>query len=288
MIVLPNLQLLEFKELAMSINTMQNHSKIFLIISLIILFSLSATVFGKSPEDKGFEIAARSDRSDNGYGDSKVEMTMILRNAAGDETTRSINFITLERENEEVGDKSLVLFNTPRDIKGTALLSHAQILQPDNQWLYLPALKRVKRISSSNKSGPFVGSEFAFEDFTATELRKFSYKFLREEPCGELICDVLERVPLYKKSGYSKQISWIDQSIFQLRKLEFYDRRGQLLKVLEASDYREYLDGIWRSHKFVMKNLQTKKQTDLIWKDYQFKSGLTDNAFEKGKLSRIR
>ena len=288
MIVLPNLQLLEFKELAMSINTMQNHSKTFLIISLIILFSLSATVFGKSPEDKGFEIAARSDRSDNGYGDSKVEMTMILRNAAGDETTRSINFITLERENEEVGDKSLVLFNTPRDIKGTALLSHAQILQPDNQWLYLPALKRVKRISSSNKSGPFVGSEFAFEDFTATELRKFSYKFLREEPCGELICDVLERVPLYKKSGYSKQISWIDQSIFQLRKLEFYDRRGQLLKVLEASDYREYLDGIWRSHKFVMKNLQTKKQTDLIWKDYQFKSGLTDNAFEKGKLSRIR
>ena len=60
---------------------------------------------------------------------------MILRNAAGDETTRSISFTTLERENEDVGDKSLVLFNTPRDIKGTALLSHAQILEPDNQWL---------------------------------------------------------------------------------------------------------------------------------------------------------
>ena len=133
-----------------------------------------------------------------------------------------------------------------------------------------------------------MGSEFAFEDFTATELKKFSYKFLREEPCGELTCDVLERVPLYKKSGYSKQISWIDQSIFQLRKLEFYDRRGQLLKVLEASDYREYLDGIWRSHRFAMKNVQTKKQTDLIWEDYQFKTGLTDNAFEKGKLNRIR
>ena len=272
----------------MSINATEYYAKAFLIISLIFLLSLSVTAFGESPEDKGYEIAARSDRSDNGYGDSKVEMTMILRNAAGDETTRSISFTTLERENEDVGDKSLVLFNTPRDIKGTALLSHAQILKPDNQWLYLPALKRVKRISSSNKSGPFVGSEFAFEDFTATELKKFSYKFLREEPCGELTCDVLERVPLYKKSGYSKQISWIDQSIFQLRKLEFYDRRGQLLKVLEASDYREYLDGIWRSHRFAMKNVQTKKQTDLIWEDYQFKTGLNDNAFEKGKLSRIR
>ena len=81
-----------------------------------------------------------------------------------------------------------------------------------------------------------MGSDFAFEDFTATELKKFSYKFLREEPCGELTCDVLERVPLYKKSGYSKQISWIDQSIFQLRKLEFYDRRGCLLYTSDAAD----------------------------------------------------
>ena len=265
-----------------------NYLRVVLIILSMFLICIPSVSFSKSPEEKGFEIAARSDRSDNGYGDSKVIMKMILKNAAGDETTRSISFTTLERDNEDVGDKSLVLFNTPRDIKGTALLSHAQILEADNQWLYLPALKRVKRISSSNKSGPFVGSEFAFEDFTASELKKFSYKFLREEPCGELTCDVLERIPLYEKSGYSKQISWIDQSIFQLRKLEFYDRRGQLLKILEASDYREYLDGIWRSHKFVMKNAQTKKQTDLLWEDYQFMTGLTSNAFEKGKLSRVR
>ena len=265
-----------------------NYMRVILIISSTFLLCIPSTSFGESPEEKGFEIAARSDRSDTGYGDSRVKMTMILRNAAGDETTRSINFTTLERDNEDVGDKSLVLFNTPRDIKGTALLSHAQILEADDQWLYLPALKRVKRISSSNKSGPFVGSEFAFEDFTASELKKFSYKFLREEACGKFTCDVLERIPLYEKSGYSKQISWIDQSIFQLRKLEFYDRRGQLLKVMEASNYKEYLDGIWRSHKFVMKNVQTKKQTDLIWDDYQFRTGLTANAFEKGKLSRAR
>ena len=107
----------------MSINVTEHYAKALLTTSLIFLLSLSVTAFGESPEDKGYEIAARSDRSDNGYGDSKVEMTMILRNAAGDETTRSISFTTLERENEDVGDKSLVLFNTPRDIKGTALLS---------------------------------------------------------------------------------------------------------------------------------------------------------------------
>jgi hypothetical protein len=126
---------------------------------------------------------------------------MILRNAAGQESTRSLKIATLEKPDESVGDKSLVLFDTPRDIEGTALLSHAKILDPDDQWLYLPALKRVKRISSSNKSGPFVGSEFAFEDFTAIELNKFEYRYVGEQACGDLTCDVIERTPVVGGPG---------------------------------------------------------------------------------------
>jgi len=238
-------------------------------------------------EDRGYEIAARSDRSDVGFGDSEVELQMILRNAAGQQSTRSLRIATLEKPDETVGDKSLVVFDTPRDIEGTALLSHAKILDPDNQWLYLPALKRVKRISSSNKSGPFVGSEFAFEDFTAIELNKFDYTVVGQEVCGELNCDVLERTPLYENSGYTKQVSWVDQTDFQIRKVEFYDRRGDLLKVLELSDYRNY-EGIWRAHKLSMTNVQTRKQTDLIYGDYAFNNGLAENDFVKGRLSRLR
>ena len=104
---------------------------------------LAATPVFADNVQKGFDIAARADRTDNGFADSSVDVTMVLRNAAGQETTRSMSFTTLEKENEDVGDKSLVLFNTPRDIEGTALLSHAKILDPDDQWLYLPALKRV-------------------------------------------------------------------------------------------------------------------------------------------------
>ena len=126
-----------------------------------------------SIEERGFEIAARSDRSDVGFADSEVSLTMLLRNKAGQETQRSLQIRTLEKADESVGDRSLVLFDSPRDIEGTALLSHAKILDPDDQWLFLPALKRVKRISSANKSGPFVGSEFAFEDFTSLELNKY-------------------------------------------------------------------------------------------------------------------
>ena len=96
-----------------------------------------------TPGETGFEIAARSDRTDNGFAESEVELQMVLRNAAGQEATRSLRISTLEKPDESVGDKSLVFFNTPRDIEGTALLSHAKILDPDDQWLYLPALKRV-------------------------------------------------------------------------------------------------------------------------------------------------
>ncbi len=258
------------------------------VFALTLTLFSSATVFAQSAEEKGFEIAARSDRSDRGFSDSTVKLSMILRNAAGKESSRTLEIKTFEVQDESVGDKSLVVFDNPRDIKGTALLSHAKILDPDDQWLFLPALKRVKRISSTNKSGPFVGSEFAFEDFTATELNKYSYKWIGEEPCGEFTCDIIERYPRYENSGYTKQVSWVDQSVYQVRKLDFYDRKDTLLKTLIFKDYREYEGGVWRSHTFSMKNHQTEKSTDLIYTDYKFKTGLTENDFVKGVLKRVR
>ena len=131
-------------------------------LALAFGIAFAAPVAANTPAEQGFEIAARSDRSDVGFGDSRVELQMILQNAAGQQSTRSLKIATLEKPDESVGDKSLVLFDTPRDIEGTALLSHAKILDPDDQWLFLPALKRVKRIASSNKSGPFVGSDPKF------------------------------------------------------------------------------------------------------------------------------
>ncbi|WP_262690401.1 outer membrane lipoprotein-sorting protein [Kordiimonas aestuarii] len=238
-------------------------------------------------EDKGYDIAARSDRTDTGFGDSEVTAVMTLTNAAGATSTREMYFKTLERENEQVGDKSLTVFVTPRDVQGTALLSHAKILEPDDQWLFLPALKRVKRISSANKSGPFVGSEFAFEDFTSTELNKYKYKYIGEETVDGMTMDVVERFPLYENSGYTRQVAYVDQDVYQVRKIEFYDRKDSLLKTLSLEDYREY-DGIWRTHKLVMTNHQTNKSTTLSYGDYTFGTGLSDNDFDKGVLKRIR
>jgi hypothetical protein len=254
--------------------------------------ALFLTTFGSlaaaEPADKGFEIAARSDRSDRGFGSSTVGMKMVLRNAAGKQTERDLELRTLEVPDEEMGDKSLIIFKSPADIDGTALLSHARILDPDDQWLYLPALKRVKRISSVNKSGPFVGSEFAFEDFTSLELNKFTYSYVREEPCGDFVCDVLERTPRYEHSGYTRQLAWVDQDVHQIRTVEFYDRRGDLLKTLTLEDYKLYADAYWRAQTLKMVNHQTGKSTDLIYSDYEFGIDLADGDFVKGVLTRIR
>jgi hypothetical protein len=241
------------------------------------------------PNEKvAFEIAARSDRSDRGFANSKAELVMVLRNAAGRETERKLEITTYELPAEEIGDRTLVKFTAPRDINGTALLSHAHILKADDQWLYLPSIKRIKRISSANKSGPFVGSEFAFEDMTGQELNKYSYSYISERPCGELVCDLVERSPLYKGSAYSRQVAWIDQKHFQLRKVEYYDRKGDALKTLEYSDYRLYENGFWRPHLLAMNNHQTGKETELQFRDYQFGLKLSERDFVKGKLSRLR
>lgn len=254
----------------------------------LIAVAFMTVATANTQEDKGLEIAARSDRSDRGFTNSVVDLKMILRNKAGKETTRSLRLSTLELPDENVGDRTLIVFDTPADIDGTALLSHAKILDPDDQWLYLPALKRIKRISSVNKSGPFVGSEFAFEDFTAQELNKYTHRFVREQDCGESTCDVIERTPRYKYSGYTRQLAWIDQEVFQVRKIEFYDRRGDLLKTLVLNQYREYEGGYWRPQRMEMVNHKTGKETDLVYSDYAFKTGLVDRDFVKNALKRLR
>jgi hypothetical protein len=269
--------------------SLHNPLEVLAVLTMVGLSIFAANQsFAAAAEDRGFEIAARSDRSDRGFGDSRVNLHMILRNAAGAESTRTLSLTTLEIPDENLGDKSLIVFDTPADIEGTSLLSHARILDPDNQWLYLPALKRVKRISSVNKSGPFVGSEFAFEDFTSLELNKYEYRYIDEKPCGDLVCDVVERIPRYEYSGYTRQITWVDQDVYQVRRVEFYDRRGDLLKTLTLDDYRQYDDRYWRPHLMAMVNHQTGKSTDLVYSDYVFKNDLAERDFEKGVLKRQR
>ncbi len=239
-----------------------------------------------SAEDMGRQIADEWDLRDQGFGDTESLMEMVLVNSHGEESTREMKQKVLEVPGRDVGDKSLTIFNEPRDVKGTAFLSFAKILDPDDQWLYLPALKRVKRISSKNKSGPFVGSEFAFEDLSAQEIGKYTYKWLRDEPCGELECFVVEQYPTYENSGYTRTVVWYDKAEYRQQKIDYYDRKGSLLKTLEFSDFKQYLDKYWRAHSMYMTNHQTGKKTHLIFSEIKFQTGLSEGDLNKNSLAR--
>ena len=240
----------------------------------------------QSPEEKGLAIAEEMDRRDRGWGDQSADLAMILRNRRGQESRRAIRVSTLEVEGD--GDKSLTVFDSPRDVKGSAFLSHTHATKPDDQWLYLPALKRVKRISSANKSGPFMGSEFAYEDLASQEVGKYRYKWLRDEALDGRKTMVVERYPEYEHSGYTRQIAWIDGEMWQPVRIEFHDRKDAPLKTLTMEDYRQYAGRYWRPGRMHMVNHQTGKSTELRWSGYRFGAGLGERDFDRNALKRAR
>jgi hypothetical protein len=186
------------------------------------------------------------------------------------------------------GDKSLIIFDTPRDIKGTAFLSFTHALIPDEQWLYLPALKRVKRISSSNKSGPFLGSEYSFEDLTSFEITRYSYLYLKDAIIDGIDCFVIEMRPTYEYSGYTRQVGWIDKTRYIIIKSEYYDRKDSLLKTQWFKKYKQYFGTYWRASQQIMTNHQNGKSTELLWENYEFGLGFTERDFDKNTLKRAR
>ena len=160
-------------------------------------------------------------------------------------------------------------------------------MDSDDQWLYLPELARVKRISSSNKSGPFVGSEFAFEDLTAAELGKYSYEWLEEITLDGLKVDKIKQIPLYKRSGYTYLIAYIDKDINQYRKVEFFNRGGAHFKTLTLSEFKNYGGTIYRPMLQQMDNHLTGKSTMLLAEVYEFGVELNENEFKSSALSQL-
>lgn len=250
--------------------------------------TLTTEAKGLTPEARGLSIAVEADKRDLGWQDSTAEMLMVLSNKQGETSERKIRIKSKEVGGKDNGDKSLTIFDSPNDVKGTAFLSYSHIVTPDEQWLYLPALKRVKRISSSNKSGPFMGSEFAFEDLSSFEVGKYTYQYLRDETLNGQKAFVVEYYPTYKHSGYKRMTSWIDQAEYRVLKTDFFDRKGDLLKTLTYHDYQQYLGQYWRSHRMSMINHQSEKTTELVWSNYQFKVGLDDADFNRNGLKRAR
>lgn len=133
-----------------------------------------------------------------------------------------------------------------------------------------------------------MGSEFAYEDISSQEVKKYTYKWLEDQSIEGNELFVVERIPQYKHSGYTRQVVWIDKEHYRPFKVDYYDRKGAHLKTLTLHDYQQYLDQYWRADRMEMINHLNGKSTSLMWNDYQFKNGFTDRDFDKNTLKRIK
>ena len=229
-----------------------------------------------------YEVAKKSQEQMSGFEDSIAQMQMHLINAAGQEKIRTMNMKVLEGKTE---DKSLMEFLTPADVRGTKFLNYEHVDRDDDQWLYLPALKRVKRIASKNKSGSFMGSEFSYEDLSASNVEKYTYTQGEAEVVtldGKKVYKSISQ-PRSKYSGYTKLISYIDTKTFLVQKIEYFDRKKKLYKVAHFNKYNKF-GNVYRSAKITMQNIQNAKTTLLVWKDEKIKNGLKERDFHKRYL----
>ncbi len=247
-----------------------------LLVSVAMLLSFSAHA------DKGYEISKHAEKVNKGFKGLQTDMQMILINAHGDEVKRSMLGKVQEREGK--GDQSMFIFKTPADVKGTKMLTWVNKTGSDDQWLFLPSLKRVKRINSSNKKGSFMGSEFSYEDLSAQEVEKFTYKYIKEDKVGDRAVHVIERFPKEKKSGYSKQTVYLDKEYNHPVKIEYYDRKSELLKTGVFSEFTK-VKTWWFYNKIEISNVQTRKKSILTWANRKVEMAFPRGQFDSKKLA---
>lgn len=257
-----------------------------LLISLIATLALSISGFAQT----GREIARQvKDRPD---GDTRQsELTMKLINKRGIVRERKLISYSIDVGKGKKDRKTMMFFLYPGDVKGTGFLTwdYDQIGKDDDKWLYLPAMKKTRRISgSSAKKDYFMGSDFTYDDMGRRHVDEDTHKLLGTEVLGGHKCWKLASTSKDKRDVFSHKIAWIRQDCLIPIKVEYYDKMGKLHRVLELSDINQ-IDGFWIAQKLKMTNVQTKHQTILEIKKPVFNLSLEESNFnvttlEKGRM----
>ena len=188
-------------------------------------------------------------------------------------------------------------FRKPASDKGTSFLTWEHKNKDDDQWLYLPALKRVRRISAADKHKSFMGTDFSYNDMAPPHPDEFTHKLLGEEKVDDNDCYLVESAhktytgdAAYKnkkKYQYSKMISYIRKDNYMLIKARFFDKKGRESKEFHARDIKK-IDGIWTSLVVEMKKLKTGHRTILTTTDIKYNTGIGDKFFSQRELKKRR
>lgn len=218
----------------------------------------------------------------NDGNDETSNLLLTLINKSGDKRIREI--VQFRKEYPGV-EKKIIFFVSPADVRNTAFLNlnYEEVGKDDDQWIYLPSLKKIKRISSESKSDYFMGSDFTYDDISDRTPDQDTHKLLRTEELNGETCFVVESIPKESGSMYSKTISWVMKDKWLYLKREFYDKDKKLLKIDSAEDYKQ-IDGIWTTTHRVMNNIQKKHKSDIVYSDVKYDTGIDDYQFTEHAL----
>ena len=214
--------------------------------------------------------------------DTQGSLTMTLTNNRGEQRVRTLTqFIKDDGKME----KKIMFFVSPADVKNTSFMNWSYTDgRSDDQWIYLPALKRTKRISSDGKSDNFMGSDFTYDDLGDRHPNQDNHKLLREETVDGKDCYVVESTPKEDDYLYSKTITWVMKENYLGLKREFYDDRGKLLKVLTIKKY-DKVDGFWTILETEMHNVQKDHRTNMKFTDVKKNKGISNSKFTERSMT---
>jgi len=250
-----------------------------LVVAVAILL---ATSFGANAQVTGRQIVEKAYNLPTGDDQTSV-LTMTLTNKSGQTHVRKI-----QQYSKDLGDteKSIMFFLSPADVKNTSFMNWSYDSdKADDQWIYLPALKKVKRISSDSKSDYFMGSDFTYDDLGDRKLDADVHKLLKEETLNGHACYVVESVSKDEDYMYTKTKTWIRKDNFVGMKKEFYDEDEELLKVLTIKKV-EKISGFWVISHSEMKNVQKNHKTTIQLSNIKINTGVSASKFSERMMMR--
>ncbi|MCK4644567.1 outer membrane lipoprotein-sorting protein [bacterium] len=254
-----------------------------LLITLIPLLSAENTLSARQIVEQAYEVIKLSGI------EAVSEMTIIDKK--GNKRVREVAQVSKLCDGGNT-EKRLIRFLSPADVKGTSLLTFDYEDKPDDIWLFMPALRKTRRIVSSEKSKRFMGSEFSYADMSPPPLDDFKFILLGEENVGEIPCWKIEIVPVTEdieyENGFSKKISYFGKEDLVIRKSLYYDTDEELEKTLIVKKIQEVdtVNHKYRPVHMVMENIQNGRSSILMIKQIKFNPEVKDEYFSIEYLER--
>jgi outer membrane lipoprotein-sorting protein len=263
---------------------MSHTGKRIVLVLLLVQCLLAASTLLAQEKMSAEEIVKRSQQTFFYAGeDMKAKVRMRLINPQGGERVRAMTM--LRRDEQEGGEqKYFIVFHQPADVRDMAFMVWKYPGKDDDRWLYIPAVKLVRRIAANDRRSSFVGSDFSYEDISGRDVEEDRHTLVKEESLDGRPCYVVESVPGDPGSAdYSRKVSYIDRANFLPLKEEYYDRRGDLARAFTADEVKE-AQGLPTVTKRTMKNLQNGHRTEVTFEEVRYNLGLSDGLFSERSL----